>query len=97
MLHLIFQSSFDSALLQRIEAGDDVIFLENAIFRVVKQGFLATKLQALLKNRVYLHVLHVELETRGVTAEELVSGIKIIDYPDLVKLTEKNRVIKTWN
>jgi len=97
MLHLIFQSTVDNALLQRIDSGDDVVFLENAVFRVIKQGLSSVELQPLLKNRVYLYVLDIELETRGINAEELVSGIEIIDYPGLVGLTEKNRVIRTWS
>jgi tRNA 2-thiouridine synthesizing protein B len=97
MLHLIFQSTVDSALLQRIDSGDDVVFLENAVFRVIKQGLSSVELQSLLKNRVYLYVLDIELETRGINAAELVSGIEIIDYPGLVGLTEKNRVIRTWS
>jgi tRNA 2-thiouridine synthesizing protein B len=97
MLHLIFQSTVDSALLQRIDSGGDVVFLENAVFRVIKQGLSSVELQSLLKNRVYLYVLDIELETRGINAAELVSGIEIIDYPGLVGLTEKNRVICTWS
>jgi len=97
MLHLIFQSSIDSALLQRIDSGDDVVFFENACYRLLKNAVLKSELQQLLENRVYLHVLAIELETRGIDVEEIVSGIKVVDSSDLVELTEKNKVIRTWS
>ena len=96
MLHLIFQSAFDSALLQRIDNGDDVVFFENAIFRLNKVDALNGQLQALINNRVYLHVIEADLATRGLTAIELLAGVELIDYPALVALTEKNKVIRTW-
>ena len=97
MLHLIFQSPFDSVLLQRIAGSDDVVFLENATFQLNKQGLLNTELQKILKNGTHLYVLGIELETRGIQADELDSGIKVIDYSGLVELTEKNKLIRTWN
>lgn len=97
MLHLIFQSSIDRALLQRIGSGDEVVFLENAIFRANKEGPLNSELQHMLNNRINFYVLDLELETRGITKEELVKGVEIIDYSGLVALTEKNKVIKSWN
>jgi len=96
MLHLIFQSSIDSALLQRIDTGDDVVFLDSAICRIMKNGVLKDELQQMLGNRIYLHVLAVELETRGIGGEELVSGFNVIDYAALVELTENNKLIRTW-
>lgn len=97
MLHLIFQSALDSALLQRLDSGDDVVFFENAIFRLNKADTLNGELQALLKNRVSIHVIGADLTTRGLTVNELVAGVELIDYPALVTLTEKNKVIRTWN
>jgi len=37
--------------------------------------------------------LQEELTTRGIDVDESVS---VIDYAGLVKLTEKNKIIKTW-
>lgn len=97
MLHLILQPSVSSALLQRIHRGDDIVFLENAVFRANKNDQLNTKLQKILTNKITIYILDVDLATRGINTNELVSGVKIITYPFLVDLTEKNKVIKTWN
>jgi len=97
MLHLIYHSPIDKAVLQRIECADDVVFFEGASLQLNKNGQLNIKLQKMLNNGINLHVLAVELETRGVSKEELSLGIKVIDYPYFVELTENSKVIKTWN
>ena len=97
MLHLIYQSPLESSVIQRIESGDDVVFFENAVFRVNKKSLQSTELEQMLANNVYLYVLHDELVIRGVNTDELVLGIAVIDYSGLVALTEKNKIIRTWN
>jgi tRNA 2-thiouridine synthesizing protein B len=96
MLHLIFQSPIDSAILERIDSGDDVVFLENSVLRILKEGSLCAILTQLLKqNR--LCVLLDDIEIRGIVADELVKGIEVIDYSELVGLTVKNPVIQSWS
>jgi len=97
MLHLIYQSAIDNALLQRISSLDSVVFLENAIFQINKNGTLSPELEQMLNHRINFYVLDVELETRGINIAELIEGIKVINYQGFVELTESNKVIKTWN
>lgn len=95
MLHLIFQSPFDSAVLERIAVGDEVIFLENAVLRLLKNSvFSAALTQQLTKNRLY--VLADDLLVRGFNATDLVAGIEVISYAQWVDLTIKNTVIQSW-
>lgn len=95
MLHLIFQSPIDGAILERIAPGDDVVFLENSVLRILQQGSLSDTLTQLL-NRNHLCVLANDIGVRGIVAEELVNGIEVIDYAELVSLTVKNPVIQSW-
>ena len=96
MLHLIFQSPIDIAILERIDSGDDVVFLESSVLRILQKGSLSDILMQLLKqNRLY--VLADDIEVRGIGADELVSGIEVIDYSELVRLTVKNPVIQSWS
>jgi len=95
MLHLIFQSPIDIAILERIDSGDDVVFFENSVMRILKNGcFSDTLMQLLKQNRLY--VLADDIVVRGINADELVNGIEVIDYSELVKLTVKNLVIQSW-
>ncbi|MGR9000426.1 MAG: sulfurtransferase complex subunit TusB [Gammaproteobacteria bacterium] len=96
MLHLIFQSPIDAAILERIDSGDDVVFLENSVLRILQEGCLSDTLSRLL-NYNHLYVLADDIEVRGIGADELVNGIEVIDYSELVRLTVKNPVIQTWS
>jgi tRNA 2-thiouridine synthesizing protein B len=96
MLHLIFQSPIDMAILERIDSGDDVVFLENSVLRILQKGSLSETLMRLLEqNR--LCVLADDIGVRGIAADELVHGIEVIDYSELVRLTVKNPVIQSWS
>ncbi len=96
MLHLISQSPIESAVLERVAVSDELVFLDNAVLRLLQQGELNQILSALLKNH-QLYVLADTLTVRGISAEELVQGISVIDYPQLVALTIKHSVIQSWS
>lgn len=96
MLHLIFQFSTDTPILERIDTGDDVVFLDNAALRILQNGNFANRLTSLLSNNRF-YVLADDLAVRGISAEELIKGIEIIDYPRLVILTVEHRLIQTWS
>lgn len=96
MLHLIFQSPVDTALLERIDSGDVAVFLENSVLRILQNSLLADRLeQQLNKNR--LCVLADDLKIRGIATDELVTGIDVIDYAELVELTVIHQVIQSWS
>ena len=95
MLHLIFQSPIELAILERFDSGDDVVFLENSVLRILQKGSLSDALTQLLK-RNRLCVLNDDIEVRGIVVDELVKGIEVIDYSELVRLTVKNPVIQSW-
>lgn len=96
MLHLISQSPVETAVLERIDTGDSVVFLENAVLRVLHNGSLSeTLMQLSARNRLY--VLSDELTVRGIRSEELVRGIEVIDYTGLVELTVRHPLIQTWS
>jgi sulfur relay protein TusB/DsrH len=96
MLHLILQSPIEAAILERIDTGDSVVFLENAVLRILQNGNLGETLAGLL-TRNHLYVLSDELTVRGIRADELVTGIEVIDYAGLVELTVRHPLIQTWS
>ena len=96
MLHLIFQSPLLPSTLQRIGNGDAVLFLENSVMQLLKQGANNSVLNAMLAtNRLF--VLLSDIETRGISADELVPGIAVIDYSGWVTLTTQYQRIQSWS
>ncbi len=95
MLHLIFQSPLQPATLQRIGQGDAVLFLETAVTYLLKNSLYQAELTHMLATN-QLFVLISDLETRGISPEELVAGIVAIDYSDWVNLTLAHPCIPSW-
>lgn len=95
MLHLIFQSPIEIAIFERIDSGDDVVFLEKSVVHLLQNGKLQDSLDSLLA-RGRLYVLSDDIVVRGITSDELVKGIEVVDYSGLVALTVKNPVIQSW-
>lgn len=96
MLHLIFQSPIEAAILKRIDSGDVVVFLENAVLQTLQNSAISITLtQQLGSNR--LCVLSDDIAVRGISPDELVKGIETIDYAGLVELTVSNPVIQSWS
>ena len=95
MLHLIFQSPIDTAVLERTETGDAVVFIGNSVVMTLRQGVLAERLATLTQSRL-LYVLSDDIVMRGIAHEALVAGVDVIDYSGLVALTLEHKVIQSW-
>ena len=95
MLHLIFTAPLQTATLQRIGADDSVLFLENAVLHLLKNSVKSAELTHLVaKNRLF--VLLSDIESYGISVEELVQGIEVIDYSQWVSLTCQHHLIQSW-
>ncbi len=95
MLHIISQSPIEHTVLGRIDTGDQVLFVENAVLSLLEGGRLASNLvQLQIKARLF--ILAPDLETRGIDKEKLVAGIELIEYTGFVELTVENKVIHSW-
>jgi tRNA 2-thiouridine synthesizing protein B len=95
MLHLVFQSPIDIAVLDRMAPGDVAVFLESAVLGLLQKGTVADGLSNKL-NTNRLCVLSEDMVVRGIAQSELVPGLEIIDYAGLVKLTVENPLITSW-
>jgi tRNA 2-thiouridine synthesizing protein B len=95
VLHLVFQSPIETAILERIDSGDVVVFLENAVLRVLQDSVISDTLTRQLGRNRFC-VLSDDIAIRGIAPNELVRGIEVIDYAGLVELTVKSPIIQSW-
>lgn len=95
MLHLISQAPIEAAVLQRINSADAVVFLENAVLRILQNSDISNILAQQLSG-THFYVLADDIAVRGIGPEQLVTGCKVIDYAGLVELTVTNAVIQSW-
>jgi tRNA 2-thiouridine synthesizing protein B len=95
MLHLIFQSPLETAVLERIDSGDELVFLGNAALCTLKNSSISKTLtEKLSSNRLF--VLSDDIVVRGIVPDELVKGVEVIDYIGLVALTINSPIIQSW-
>ena len=95
MLHLIFKSPIDPAILDRMAPGDCAIFLDNAVFGLINKGKLSALLSEHSVNKRFF-VLSEDMALRGIEAASLAQGLEPIDYSALVDLTVDNNPIQSW-
>ncbi|MDD5227615.1 MAG: sulfurtransferase complex subunit TusB [Methylococcales bacterium] len=93
MLHLIFELS--STTLDRLPHQTGVIFLNNAVFRLVKNSTFQIALTELFATTP-CYVLSNDLALRGIDVDLLIDGITQIDYAQFVQLTIEHPPIQTW-
>lgn len=96
MLHLISASPIEMAVLERIAGGDSVVFLENAVLWILRNGSLSARLSEMsVDHRLY--AMSDDLLMRGIDKVEIVPGIETIDYTGLVELAVAHPLIQSWN
>ena len=97
MLHLIYLSNLGEEIIQRIGSGDDVVLQAGLVWTARQKHTDHHQLLQLLAKQCQVFILQEMLIANGIEVREILAGIKVIDYPELVRLTEKNPVIMTWN
>jgi tRNA 2-thiouridine synthesizing protein B len=96
MLHLISASPIVPAILERIDSGSSIVFMENAVLWILRNGQLHGRLAGMLADH-HLYALFADLLVRGIDADRIVQGIEVIDYQGLVELTVAHPLIQSWN
>jgi len=96
MLHIIAKSPVESHMLDRIDAGDTVLFIRSAVIVLLSEHVLRERLKKMMMQS-QMCVLSPDLLARGILPEELLDGIEIIDYTDFVELTIEHAVIHSWD
>ncbi|CAG7857817.1 hypothetical protein MCAMS1_02784 [biofilm metagenome] len=95
MLHLIFQSPIDIAILERMAPGDAAVFLESAVLGVLQKGQSADVISTRLGHHKF-YVLSEDMGIRGICKTEIMPGLVVINYSGLVKLTAEHSLIQSW-
>ena len=87
-LHLIFSPAGARACLHRWSADDRILLLGDGVYAA--NQFAQSHVPA---NAIYM--LASDAEARGITENER-GGIRLIDYKQLVELTEEHSLIVSW-
>lgn len=111
LLHTVNKSPFEKnsleSCLRIARQGDSILLFEDGIYAALK----GTRFEKLLTEAIKsynIYVLKPDLEARGmipekkvtddgkVIEEDVIEGIKPIDYADFVDLVAENKTVQAW-
>lgn len=98
-LHTVNKSPFDrpslTTCLAHVAQGDAVLMIEDGVVAARKGSAFADALRARTP-ACAIYVLAPDLAARGMKAEDLIEGIKLVDYAGFVDLAAENKRVVSW-
>ena len=99
MLHTVNKSPFDrsalSTCLRYARDGDAVLLYEDGVYAARAKADSASDVEAAAK-RLRIFVLGPDLAARGVAPEQVIGGIKVVDYDGFVDLVAEDGPVQAW-
>ncbi len=99
MLHTVNKSPFErntlTACLGHALPESAVLLIEDGVYAAVNGTTFEKDVRAAMENRS-LYVLGPDLLARGLTADQVIDGIQVVDYGGFVELTEKHDKVQAW-
>lgn len=98
-LHIVNKSAFSTntlvSCLDHMDEGAGLLLIEDAIYSALADDPVASRLRTLAAE-ARLFVLAPHLPARGITAEQLPGGVRLIDFGGFVDLVAGHSPIQSW-
>ena len=99
MLHIVNKSPFErdtlDSCLRLAQKGSAVLFLEDGVY-AVQDGTAATAKVKQAMGDFTIFALGPDLEARGIDAERVIDGVKVVDYGGFVDLVVEHGTVQSW-
>ncbi len=99
MLHTVNKSPFEANSLETClrfaSAGHSILLFEDGIYGALK----GTRFESLITDSLKsynIYVLVPDVEARGMRTDNVIDGIKSVDYAGFVDLTVENKTVQAW-
>lgn len=99
MLHTVNKSPFErnslDSCLRLAKKGSAILLMEDGVYAAVTGTTATDKMASAAKdNSVY--VLGPDMSARGLAEDQLIDGIKVVDYEGFVDLVSDNDGVTPW-
>ena len=99
MLHTVNKSPFekrslDGALSHAVD-GAAILMIEDGIYGALKGTAVSGKIDKALAT-LKIYVLGPDLKARGMTEDQVVDGVKVVDYAGFVDLVTEYDKVQAW-
>jgi tRNA 2-thiouridine synthesizing protein B len=99
MLHTVNKSPFErntlDSCLRLAKPGGAILFIEDGVFAALKGTAQSDKIQKSLE-RFSFYVLGPDVRARGLKEDQVIEGIKVVDYAGFVDLAAQHDSVQAW-
>ncbi len=99
LLHTVNKSPFEKSSLKsciRLAAkGSSILLMEDGVYGAVK-GTENSPMVADATGKVTIYALGPDLDARGVNKNNLIDGVKVVDYSGFVDLVAEHSATQAW-
>ncbi|PLX37605.1 MAG: sulfurtransferase complex subunit TusB [Hyphomicrobiales bacterium] len=98
-LHTVNKSPFErnafASCLAHLMPGDAILAIEDGVVGLRKSTAFADSLSSAAKDHK-VYVLGPDLGARGMSADDLIDGVSIVDYDGFVDLVAEHQRTQAW-
>lgn len=99
LLHTVNKSPFErnalESCLRHARKGSAILFIEDGVYALVRGADCAEKVEQATAD-FSLYALAPDLEARGIPAQRLIDGVRLVDYHGFVDLTVSHDRVQSW-
>lgn len=99
MLHTVNKSPFErnslDSCLRLAKKGSAILLIEDGVIAATKGTQQSSKLEGAIGNQD-IFVLGPDLKARGLSEDQVIDGIKVVDYNGFVDLVEERGAVNAW-
>ena len=98
-LHTVNKSPFErnsfSSCLEHAKEGSGIFLFEDGVYAAMNGTAVADKVKAAMSGRS-LYVLGPDVKARGLSEDNVIDGVKIVDYEGFVDLVTEYDKVQSW-
>ena len=98
-LHTVNKSPFERSTLESCLAhavpGSSVLLIEDGVYGAIDGTRTAERVKEAMSN-LAIYVLGPDLKARGMREDQVIDGIKVVDYAGFVDLATENDRVNSW-
>ncbi len=99
MLHTVNKSPFErntlESCLRLAQEGSSVLLIEDGVYAAAKGTSVADKVSSAMGG-IKFYVLGPDIKARGMKEDQVIDGIKVVDYNDFVDLVTEHDNVQSW-
>jgi len=99
MIHTVNKSPFErnslDSCFRLAEKGSPVLLIEDAVYSAKKETSVSDKVSSEMENHP-MFVLGPDLQARGISEDQVMDGITVVDYGGFVDLVVEHGAANSW-